>query len=122
MGRNAVRTRAATTGTQAAAGTDNDLEDPRIILFDPPVRPCIVMNGTGNSNNVRVKVNAELNGTVSNDFDNDADDDGPGYFTILDGETADVSIGGALAVYSVSFVTLDGADDLDTVTVVGWGE
>lgn len=120
MGRGSVRTGAPITGTQAAAGTDNSLTDPRIILFDPPVRPCIVANGTGNGNNIRVKVNTELNGTVTNDFDNDADDDGPGHIAVIDGETADASIGSGISVHSVSIVTLDGADDLDLVTVVGW--
>lgn len=118
MGR--IRVGAPISGTQAADGTDNSLTDPRIILFDPPVRPCIVANGTGNGNNIRVKVNTELNGTVSNDFDNDSDDDGPGHITILDGETADASLGNNVSVHSVSVVTLDGADDLDLVTVVGW--
>jgi len=116
------RTGAPVSGTQAAAGTDNSLTAPRIILFNRPVSPCIVSNGTGNGNDVRVKVNTELNGSVSNDFDNDADDDGPGHFTVADGETIDVSIGSGLAVHSVSFVTLDAADDLDTVTVVGWDQ
>ena len=114
------RSGAPTTGTQAADGTDNSLTLPRIIVFDRQVSPCIVANGTGNGNNVRVKVNAEVNGTVSNDFDNDVDDDGPGHFTVADGETIDVSVGSSLAVHSVSFVTLDAADDLDAVTVVGW--
>ncbi len=118
MGR--IRVGAPVTGTQVAAGTDNSLTDPRIILFSKPVRPCIVANGTGNGNNIRIKVNTETDGTVSNDFDNDADDDGPGHITIIDGETADASIGGNLAVHSISVVTLAGADDLDLVTVVGW--
>lgn len=120
MGRNAVRTGAAVQGTLVADGTDGSLTDPRIILFKKPVRPCIVMNGTGNGNNVRVKVNTELDGTVTNDFDNDTDDDGPGHFTVADGETIDVSIGSGLSVSSVSFVTLDAGDDLDNVTIVGW--
>lgn len=107
-------------GTQAAAGTDGSTTDPRIILFDPYIRPCIVMNGTGNGNVIRVKINTETNGTVSNDFDNDADDDGPGYFTIADGETADVSLWGLISVHSVSFITTAGGDDLDKVTAVGW--
>ena len=118
MGR--IRTGPAIQGTQAADGTDGSLTDPRIVLFKPYVRPCIVMNGTGNGNVIRVKVNAELDGTVTNDFDNDTDDDGPGYITIADGETADASLGGLVAVHSVSFVTTDGGDDLDNVAVVGW--
>jgi hypothetical protein len=120
MGLGKARVGASVQGTEAASGTDNSLTDPRIVLFAQPVRPCIVANGTGNGNAIRIKVNAELNGTVSNDFDNDADDDGPGHITILDGETADASIGGCLSVHSVSIVTLDAADDLDLVTVVGW--
>jgi hypothetical protein len=78
------------------------------------------MNGTGNGNNIRVKCNAETNGTVSNDFDNDSDDDGPGYFTVADGESIDVSIGGLVAIHSVSAVTLDAGDDLDDIAVAGW--
>jgi hypothetical protein len=120
MGKGAIRSGAPVQGTTVASGTDNSQTDPRIILFDPPVRPCIVMNGTGNGNNILMKVNAELNGTVSNDFDNDADDDGPGHITIIDGESADASIGSALTVHSVSFVTTDSGDDLDSVAVVGW--
>ena len=115
-----TRAGAPTQGTTAANGTDNSLVLPRIITFATPVSPCIVANGTGNGNDVRVKVNAELNGTVSNDFDNDSDDDGPGHFAVADGETIDVSIGGTLAVHSVSFVTLAGGDDLDNVSAIGW--
>lgn len=118
MGR--IRVGAPVPGTQEAAGSDDSLTDPRIIIFSNPVRPCIVANGTGNGNNIRVKVNTELNGTVSNDFDNDSDDDGPGHISIIDGETADVSLGNNVSVHSVSIVTLDAADDLDLVTVVGW--
>lgn len=118
MGR--IRTQAAVEGTTAANGTDGSTTDPRIILFSHYVRPCILMNGTGNGNVVRAKVNAETDGTVSNDFDNDSDDDGPGYVTIADGETADLSLGGQLCVHSVSFITTDAGDDLDDVTVVGW--
>lgn len=120
MGRGSVRAGSPVQGTTAASGTDNSLTDPRIILFPKPVRPCIIMNGTGNGNNILAKINAELTGTVSNDFDNDSDDDGPGHLTIIDGESADASIGGALSVNSVSFVTLDASDDLDKVTVIGW--
>ena len=120
MGVGSVRAGAPVTGTTAANGTDNSLTDPRIILFDPGLRPCIVANGTGNGNNIRVKCNTELTGTVSDDFDNDSDDTGPGFFSVSDGETIDVSIGGRIAVHSVSFVTLAGGDDLDDVSVVGW--
>ena len=118
MGR--IRTGVAIQATQANDGTDGSLTDPRIMLFEPYVRPCIVMNGTGNGNVIRVKVNAEIDGTVTNDFDNDADDDGPGYLTIADGATADASFGGLVAVHSISFITTAGGDDLDDVAVVGW--
>jgi hypothetical protein len=60
-------------------------------------------------------------GSVTNDFDNDADDDGPGHLAIEDGETGDASIGANLAIHSISYVTLNVLDDLDLVAVVGWG-
>ena len=120
MGRGAVRSGAPSAGTQAAAGTDGSQLLPRIILFDPPVRPCIVQNGTGNGLDILVKMNTELNGTVSDDFDNDSDDTGPGYLAVADGESVDASIGGALSIHSISFVTTDAGDDLDSVAVVGW--
>jgi hypothetical protein len=132
MGRGTVRAGAPTTGTQAADGTDGSDTAPRIIIFDPPVRPCIVTNHL-ETEEIRVKVNTETNGTVSNDFDNDSDDDGAGHFIIPPRLTQDdagkdppeggpcekdVSCGGQLAVHSVSFVTPAG--DLDSVSVVGW--
>lgn len=121
-------------GTTAANGTDNSLTAPRIIIFDTPARPCIVTNHCQNSE-ILVKINTELNGTVSNDFDNDSDDDGLGHFvippkvTLVDaskdppegGECwVDVSLGGLVTVHSVSFVTTHASDDLDEVSVVGW--
>lgn len=115
-----VRTGSPVQGTTAATGTDGSTTDPRIVLFGSYVRPCIVMNGTGNGNVIRVKVNAEVNATVTNDFDNDPDDDGIGHITIADGESAEVSLGGQLSVFSVSFITTNAGDDLDSVTVVGW--
>lgn len=118
MGR--IRSQSAVQGTVVADGADNDETDPRIILFSAYVRPCIIMNGTGNGNVIRAKINAETDGTVSNDFDNDSDDDGPGYVTVADGETADLSLNGQLCVTSVSFITTDAGDDLDNVAVVGW--
>lgn len=128
------RTGVPTAGTTAAAGTDNSLTAPRIILFSKPVSPCIV-TWHGVLDELLIKVNAEVNGTVSNDFDNDSDDDGAGYFilppnvTFADGSKSppegspsfvDVSCGGQLAVHSVSFCTTDASDDLDDVSVVGW--
>lgn len=112
-----TRNGAATAPTVTTAGTDGSLTAPRVVTFvNTYVRPCFVMNGTGGGRAVKVKVNAP----ASNDFDNDSDDDGPGYFTIADGETKDVSAGGLINVSTVSFVTLNGADDLDNVAVVGW--
>lgn len=98
------------------AGTDGSLTDPRVVSFSPYVRPCIVMNGTGNGNDILIKINVDN----TNDFDNDSDDDGPGYYAVADGETVDVSLLGMISVDRVSFVTLDGGDDLDKVAVVGW--
>ena len=124
MGRGTVRAGAPTTGTQAADGTDNDQTAPRILLFDPPVRPCIVTNHCVNEE-VRVKINTELNGTVSETF---TTANGLGHFLLsprvatgVGGvHTVDVSCGGQVAVHSVSFTTGNGSDDLDDVSVVGF--
>jgi hypothetical protein len=92
------------------AGTDNDLDDPRILRFkDKDARPCLVTNLTGGGRHIRVKVNTDT------DFDPEA-----GFFTIPDQRTLDVSVGGLIAVNRVSFVTLNAADDLDDVKVYGW--
>lgn len=133
MGRGAVRAGVPTTGTTAADGTDNSLTLPRIIIFDPPVRPCIVTNHCTNSE-LLVKVNTELNGTVSETY---TAANGLGQFVIPPKETkfvadggteapdggarhVDVSCGGQIAVHSVSFCTTHASDDLDDVSVVGW--
>jgi hypothetical protein len=129
-----TRSGAPSTGTQAAAGTDDSLVLPRIILFRNPVRPCIVTNHCTNSE-LLVKVNTELNGTVSETF---SAANGLGHFVIPPKETkfvadggtdapdgsanwVDVSCGGQIAVHSVSFCTTHQADDLDDVSVVGFG-
>lgn len=127
------RTGAPTTGTQAAAGADNDLTDPRIITFVRPVSPCIVTHH-GQNDELLVKVNVELNGTVSETF---TQANGLGHFVIPpkikladasvdppDGSAnhVDVSMGGQLAVHSVSFCTTNASDDLDDVSVVGWDQ
>lgn len=131
-----TRVGAPDTGTQAADGTDDSLTDPRIILFANPQRPCVVTNHCTNSE-LLVKVNVELNGTVSETF---TQANGLGQFVIppkqvihhdtADGdETAppegsanwvDVSLGGQIAVHSVSFCTTHASDDLDDVSVAGW--
>ena len=131
MGRGSVRAGAPTTGETVANGTDNSLILPRIILFDPPVRPCIVTNHVQNDE-ILVKVNTELSGSVSEVF---SAAKGLGHFVIPpkikladasvnppDGSAneRDVSLGGQIAVHSVSFVTTDGNDDLDDVSVVGF--
>ena len=65
MGRGSVRAGAPTAGTQAVAGVVNDLTAPRIIIFDPPVRPCwarldvAVAAGTAP---MLIKVNTEVGG------------------------------------------------------------
>ena len=118
------------TGTVAAEGTDDNPLLPRIILFDKPVSPCIVTNH-GATDEIWVKVNTETNGVVSEVF-NAAN--GLGHFvippkiTLADaakdppegGEChVDVSLGGQIAVHSVSFVTVGGSLS-DDVSVVGW--
>lgn len=132
MGRGAVRVGPPVTGTQAADGTDTSLTLPRIIIFDPPVRPCIVTNH-GTDNEILVKINTETDGTVSETF---TQANGLGHFVIPPKVTdfladtndgpptgsanqVDVSLGGQIAVHSVSFCTPT-AGDLDDVSVVGW--
>ncbi len=126
------RSGAPTSGTVAASGTDDSLVLPRIILFTRPVSPCIVTNHCTNSE-LLVKVNTELNGTVSETFV------APklGQFVIPPKETkfttpaatsapeggarhVDVSCGGLIAVHSVSFCTTHASDDLDDVSVDGF--
>jgi hypothetical protein len=135
MGRGTIRAGAPTTGTQAADGTDNDLTDPRIILFDPAARPCIVTNHCTNSE-VLVKVNTvEVSGVASETF---TQANGLGHFVIPPKETkfvadggteapdggarhVDVSCVGQIIVHSVAICTTHASDDLDDVSVVGWG-
>jgi hypothetical protein len=84
-----------------------------------------------------VKVNVELNGTVSETF---SQANGLGHFVLPpkqslyydttddptvgppDGSAnqVDVSCGGQVAVHSVSFATTHASDDLDDVSVVGF--
>ncbi len=124
-----TRSGAPNSGTQAADGTDGSMVLPRIILFDDPARPCIVTNH-GTTDEILVKVNVEVNGTVSETF---TQANGLGHFVIPPKVTladaakdppeggecwVDVSMGGLIAVHSVSFVTVSG--DLDDVSVVGW--
>lgn len=120
MGRGSVRTGAPTQGTQAAAGTDNSLTDPRIIIFSPGVRPCwirLAASLTVATSHVLVKINTELDGTVSDDFSTGT----PAHLTLSStSETVDLSDGGQLQVHSVSFVTQNANDDLDDVMVVGF--
>lgn len=115
MSANSVRTGAATEPAVTNAGTDNSLTDPRVVEFNQYARPCIVTNHCVNAA-IKVKVNAP----ASNDFDNDSDDDGAGYFIIAAGAHQDVSQEGRVAVKSVSFITQNASDDLDDVSVVGW--
>lgn len=126
------RSGAPNSGTVAATGTDNSLLLPRIITFTRPVSPCIVTNHCTNSE-LLVKVNVELNGTVSETFA------APklGQFIVPPKETkfvadggteapdggarhVDVSCGGLIAVHSVSFCTTHASDDLDDVSVDGF--
>jgi hypothetical protein len=116
------------TGTQVAAGTDDSLTDPRIILFDKPVRPCIVANHCSNTE-ILVKVNTELNGTVSETF---SAANGLGHFIIPPKSSGftkyggmrhfDVSLGGLIAVHSVSICTTHASDSLADVSIVGFNK
>lgn len=129
-----ARAGAPVAGTQAAPGTDNSLLLPRIITFSNPVRPCIVTNHCLESE-ILVKVNVELGGTVSEVFA------APnlGHFVIppkrtnyvVDGGTGppdgspnfvDVSVGGLIAIHSVSFCTTHASDDLDDVSIQGFAD
>ncbi len=120
MGRGSVRAGSPVQGTVAASGTDNSLTDPRIIIFDQPVRPCwlrLTVAVTAKTAPVLVKINVETNGTVSDDFSTGT----KAHLTLSDIlETADVSNGSAIAVHSISFVTQDNSDDLDDIMVVGF--
>lgn len=120
MGQGSVRAGAPVQGTVAASGTDNSLTDPRIITFDPPVRPVwlrltAAVNAT--TSPVLVKVNTELNGTVSDDFSTGT----PAHLTLSDIlETLDASNGSVISVHSISLATQHANDDLDDIMVVGF--
>jgi hypothetical protein len=116
MGRGTVRAGPAVEPTETNAGTDNSQTDPRVVEFKTPTRPILLAVPGAFTSAVRAKINAPK----TNDFDNDSDDDGPGYFTVAPGATKDVSVEGQVAVQKVSFVTQDAGDDLDLVSVVGW--
>ena len=130
MGRGSLRAGAPVTGTTVNDGTDNDLTDPRIIIFDPPVRPCMIRNHNTNERCL-IKVNVEppdSTGAVTNDFDNDSDDDGSGHMVAEVSSVAstgqspgtDASMGGQISVHSISLATTHASDDLDSISVVGW--
>jgi len=116
MGRGVVRAGPAVEPTVTNDGTDNSQTDPRVVEFDTPTRPVIVSVPATFGASIKVKINA----AAANDFDNDADDDGPGYFTVAAGATREVSLDGQVAVQQVSFITQNAGDDLDDVSVVGW--
>lgn len=131
MGRGTIRAGAPTQGTVAAAGSANDSTDPRIILFNPPVRPCIVANHS-NKAPVLVKTNTELTGTVSETFEAA---NGRGHIVLPARRTlknatksgpeggacwADVSQGGRVAVHSVSIATTDASTPPSYVSVIGF--
>lgn len=111
----AVRTGAAVSPTITTSGTDNSLTAPRLVTFASPVRPCVLQVPLTFGGSVVVKVNAP----VTNDFDNDADDDGVGYFQVAAGTSQDLSFEGRVSIETVTFATT-AADDLDAVRVVGW--
>ncbi|KKL17321.1 hypothetical protein LCGC14_2486710 [marine sediment metagenome] len=120
MGRGSVRAGAPVTGTQAAAGTDNSLTDPRIITFNPGVRPCLVRLAAAvqaTTAPVLVKVNVEVNGVVSDDFDTGT---AAHYALSAITTTIDVSEGGQVSVRSISIATQHNDDDLDDVMVAGY--
>ncbi len=101
--------------TTTSNGTDGSATVPRVMEFAFYARPCVVYNNTGNNNVIRVKVNA----TDATDFGG-ASSDGIGHFSVNDQTSVDVSMGGAVNVERVSFVTTAGGDDLDNVEVHGW--
>jgi len=122
MGRGSVRAGAPTSGTTAVSGTDNDLTAPRIIIFDPPVRPCWIRTNVAinaATTPILVKVNTEVVGVtaVSDDFSTGA----AAHHTLSDiNETIDLSEGGMVAVHSVSFASQHANDGLSDVVVVGF--
>ncbi len=125
------RAGAPETGVVAAEGTSADGTDPRIVLFEKPVSPCIVTSHTAafKAREVSIKVNTELNGVCSDPFTQAS---GLGHFVLSikrtelnlwkDGKEGgechvDVSCGGQIAVHSVSFAMMG---DMDDISVVGW--
>jgi hypothetical protein len=66
---------------------------------------------------VLVKVNTEINGTVSDDFSTGTKAH-LALATVFD--TVDLSDDGQIAVHSVSFATQNANDDLDDVMLVGF--
>lgn len=110
-----IRTGVSITPSQSAAGTDGSSTLPRVLTFKPYTRPCMVWNNTGNGRSIIVKLNA----TDATDFGGGSDD-GAGYFSIPDGSSVEVSLGGLLCIDRVSFITTNSEDDLDDVEVHGW--
>lgn len=116
MGLGKARAGAATEPTVETAGTDNDATAPRVVKFTTPAKPVIISVPASFAAAIKVKINA----VAANDYDNDADDDGPGYWTVAAGATQELSLNGCVAVERVSFITQNAGDDLDLVSVVGW--
>jgi hypothetical protein len=133
MGRGAVRTGTPVAPTRVNAGTDGNLDNPIIYLFDPPVRPCIVTCHNQNDE-VLIKVNVETDGTVTSPFSGGTGKKA-GHFVLPPRVTfadaakdppeggprwVDVSLGGQVLVFSVSMANVNSSDDLDAISVVGW--
>ena len=116
MGLGKARAGAAVEPSIETSGTDNDLTAPRVVKFNSSARPVYISIPATFNASIVVKINA----LAANDFDNDSDDDGPGYFTVAAGETRDLSERGCVSIERVSFCTQNAGDDLDDVSVVGW--
>ena len=116
MGAGSVRTGTPVLPVTRSAGTDGSATLPRVYTFDPPVRPCIIYNHTGNGNQIRVK----LNSTDETDFGGASSDHAAGHFPVNDETATEAALGHILAISRVSIITTAGGDDLDDVGVIGW--
>ncbi len=121
MGRGTIRAGAPVAATEAVTGADNDLADPRIVTFDPPVRPCLIrlqVAVQATTAPILLLVNAEVVGVTAVTVPVTAATATHALSSIL--ETIDLSEGGQVAVHSVSIASQHNDDEITEVVVQGW--
>ena len=102
--------------TTVAAGTDNDLTDPRHYQFRDGrgkvtyANPVIVSSRVAN-NPIRVTINKG---------DTDISATNPGITIPVGGDPVDLSFGGIVRVQDVAIATQHASDDIDSVDIIGW--